>query len=762
MKQTLAIALLVYTLAWSCLEKPKEETAAVRPIEMVYPLLDAANSRWFYFSSATRPFGMVNLSPDTQLDGAWGAGYRYNTDTIKGFSHIHAWQMSGVSVMPVTLGDDASALFTNYYSAFSHDREVVEPGYHSVFLERYGIQVELGATHRVGFHRYSFPMQSRAGILFHLGGMLGPSEIAEGTLVQSGPRQLTGSVTNLPTTRRPKPITVYFQVELDRDIRSVIVQEDVAHRIVEVEPSGEGTLHMKVAISYTSAENAALNLTSELPHWEFERVVDETQSRWNDLLGRIEISGGNETQRRRFYTDLWKALQGRRTLSDVNGAYPDNTGETFRVGQIPLDNAGKPKFRHFNSDSFWGAQWTIGVLWSLVYPDIMDEFTNSLLQYYKDGGLIPRGPSGGNYTHVMTGASSTPFFAAAYQKGIRSIDWELAYEGLKKNHLPGGMMGKAGYEHHTAMGGNVEDYMKLGYVPYPNPKGRFGFHEQGAGQTLEYSYQDWTLAQLAKALGKTEDAIYFEQRSKNYRNLYDPESSWIRPKDINGNWLTPFDPYDYGRGYVEANGAQFTWFVPHDLPGLASLMGGNEKAVEKLNAQFEAAEALGFTSGTSHAVETHPEYRRIPINYGNQPSMQTAFIFNHLGRPDLTQSWSRKVVNRAFSAVSTDLGYNGDEDQGLMGSLAVLMKMGLFQMNGGTEKNPLYELGSPLFDKTVIHLHPDYYPGKTFTIETQNNGPNQYFIQKKHVNGLPLEGLGIPHDDLVQGGILTLKMGPNP
>jgi predicted alpha-1,2-mannosidase len=474
------------------------------------------------------------------------------------------------------------------------------------------------------------------------------------------------------------------------------------------------------------------------------------------------VEGNTETQRRRFYTDLWKALQGRRTISDVNGAYPDHTGDTFRIGQLPLDEAGNPRFRHFNSDSFWGAQWTIGVLWSLVYPDIAEEFANSFLQYYRDGGLIPRGPSGGNYTYVMTGASSTPFFVSLYQKGIRGFDVETAYEGLKKNHLPGGMMSKSGYEHRTALGGNVEDYIDMGYVPYPNPRGRFGGHEQGAGQTLEYSFQDWTLAQLAKALSKEADAQLFLARSQNYKNVFDPASGWMRPKNMQGQWMDPYDPYDYGKGFVEANGAQFTWFVPHDLPGLAELMGGKEKAMEKLQQQFLEAEKLGFTSGTSHAVETHPEYRRIPVNYGNQPSMQMAYVFNYLDRPDLTQYWSRKVLERAFSALSPHLGYNGDEDQGLMGSLAVLMKLGLFQMNAGTEENPLYELGSPIFDKAVIRLHPDYYPGKTVTIWAENNGPDRYYIQRKSFNGKPETGIGIRHQDLVNGGVLRLQMSEMP
>jgi len=297
------------------------------------------------------------------------------------------------------------------------------------------------------------------------------------------------------------------------------------------------------------------------------------------------------------------------------------------------------------------------------------------MQYYTDGGMIPRGPSGGNYTYVMTGASATPFIVSAIQKGIVTENLPEIYEALKKNHMPGGIMSKAGYEHDTNMGGGLEHYIENGYVPYPIPEGNFGFHQDGASLTLEYAYQDWTLAQLAKKLGYEDDYHYFSERAKNYQNVYDSESTWMRPKNINGKWLANFDPYKYETGFNESNAAQSTWFVPHDLEGLAALMGGKEKAVEKLNAQFEKAEKLGFTSGTKHALEQHPEYRRIPINYGNQPSIQTAFVFNLLNRPDLTQYWSRKVIDKAFSGVSPDRGYNGDEDQGLMGSLSVLIHL---------------------------------------------------------------------------------------
>ncbi|NHE55813.1 GH92 family glycosyl hydrolase [Cyclobacterium plantarum] len=733
-----------------------------QPVDLVYPMLDAANSRWFYFSSATRPFGMVNLSPDHEIDGAWNSGYRYDADTIKGFSHIHAWQLSGVSVMPVSYTEAPEKLIADYYTSYSHEKETVKAGYHKVFLDRYEIDVELTASHRVGMHRYKYPKGKQAGVLFHLGGILGPSSMVDGQLKQTGKRRLEGQITNSPTSRRPKPIKVHFQVVFDRDIESWTAHDSLPHIIVGFGESQGNPVQMKVGLSYTHPDNAMENLLTEIPHWNFDQVVADTREVWNELLGRIQIEGNTETQQKRFYTDLWKALQGRRTISDVNGAYPDHTRDTFRIGQLPVDDEGKPLFRHFNSDSFWGAQWTIAVLWALVYPDIAEEFANSFVQYYKDGGLIPRGPSGGNYTYVMTGASSTPFFVGLYQKGIRGFDISTAYEGLKKNHLPGGMMSKSGYEHQTARGGNVEDYMSKGYVPYPNSRGRFGGHEQGAGQTLEYSYQDWTLAQLSRALGKRADEALFLSRSQNYKNVYDAQSGWMRPKDEKGNWMEPFDPYDYGKGFVEANGAQFTWFVPHDISGLAQLMGGKEKAAAKLNWQFEEAEKLGFTSGTSHAVETHPEYRRIPVNYGNQPSMQMAYVFNYLDRPDLTQYWSRKVLDKAFSALTPHLGYNGDEDQGLMGSLAVLMKLGLFQMNAGTEENPIYELGSPIFDKAVIHLHPDYYSGDTFTIQAENIRPDHFYIQSKIFNGNEIHDIGIRHDALVSGGILKLEMGSKP
>lgn len=753
---TIALAVL-----FGCTTQKTELTVAKEPVDLVYPILDTENSRWFFFSSACRPFGMVNLSPDTGINGAWGSGYRYQTDTIKGFSHIHAWQLSGVSVMPMSLSESQySSIYDDYYSPFSHEKEIIHPGYHQVFLERFKVKAELTSTKRVGFHRYTFN-QSTKSVLFNLDGILGPSEMIDGNLQQLNEFELAGEVTNAPTFRRPKPFKVFFHVVFDQPIQSLKKAENQDKFIVHL-ASQQELVQMKVAISYTSAENARLNMQTELPGWDFNATVADSRDEWNEHLGRIEITGGTEVQQRRFYTDLWHALQGRRTISDANGFYPDNTGDRFQVKQLPLDDQGKPKFDHFNSDSFWGAQWTINSLWSLVYPEITESFVNSLLQYYQDGGMVPRGPSGGNYTYVMTGASSTPFIVSAFQKGIKNYDIELAYEALKKNHLSGGIMAKAGYEHATSLGGGLDHYIANGYVPFPIPEGEFGSHQDGASLTLEYAYQDWTLAQMAKALGKTEDYEYFSNRSQNYRNIFDSSTNWIRPKNIDGKWLEPFDPYNYEHGFNESNGAQSTWFVPQDLLGLADLMGGSDSAVAKLNRQFAAAEKLGFTSGTAHAKERHPEYSRIPINYGNQPSIQTAFIFSHLGRPDLTQYWSRKVVNAVYEGIQTDRGYNGDEDQGLMGSLAVLMKIGMFQMTGGTEANPVYEITSPVFDEVKIKLSSKYYSGNTLVIKAPQNSSENVYVHSASFNGKPVHGFKIHHSEIVQGGEIMLEMSDKP
>jgi len=731
-------------------------SAAEKPVDLVYPLLDTYNSRWFFFSSAARPFGMVSLSPDTKVNGAWSSGYVYTAENIKGFSHIHAWQMSGLSVMPVSYTEGQEGeLFNDCSSDFSHSDETVEVGYHSVNLNRYGIRAELTSTVRTGFHRYTFTRDDEVhGILFNLNCLLGPCETYDGQLALLNDHTITGSLKDKPTFRRPKPVSIHFRAELDSPVTNIIRDPETGNCILVLQ-SGCERVMMKVGISYTSEDNAAMNLNQENPNWDFEAVVADSREEWNGLLSRIEITGGTRDIRRRFYTDLWHALIGRHIINDINGCYPDNMGPEYRTGQIPLNDDGTPRYNHFNTDAFWGAQWNLSILWGLVYPDIYRQFVCSQMQYYHDGGLIPRGPSGGNYTYVMTASSPTPVLVSAVQKGcITGADEEI-YTALKKNHLPGGIMERGRYEHNSALGGGLSYYLANGYVPYPIPDDRVG-HTDGAALTLEYAYQDYCLAQLALKLGYLDDYQYFMSRAGNYRNVFDRKSGWMRPKDIDGKWLEPFDPFETNCGFIEANAAQDTWYVPHDAKGLSALLGGRKKAARKLNWCFEQAEKLDFTSGTSHEAENHPEFRRIPINYGNEPSLQTAFMFTLFGRHDLSEIWSRKVVEKVFTRLSPDAGYNGDEDQGMMGALSVMMKIGLFQVDGGVTADPIYQTGSPIFDSVTIHLDRSVYQKETFTITTENQASGNPVVKEMYLDGKQVKPGVIHQSDII--GCSNLKI----
>ena len=755
-------------------EKTAELDQEIRPVDLVEPLVDSANSRWFFFNSATRPFGMVNLSPDMVINGAWNSGYRYKQDTIRCFSHVHAWQLSAIPVLPTT-GDFKGHLGPSAYgSKYSHDKETVKAGYHQIYLESYGINVELTATTRVGFHRYTFPKSETSHIHVDFSTFLGPNDTESGTAKKVNNREIEGHALMAPTIRRPKATAVYYVIQFDKDFEKLgtwqhgqlLEKEEIAGEktgvYVSFPTDSDEKRLMKVGISYVSVEQARLNLETELAHWDFDKAVTDAQNDWNSWLSKIEIEGGTEVEQKRFYTDLWHALQGRRILSDVDGKYCDMTGDSPRIGQIPKDATGKPRFNHYNSDSFWGAQWTLNTLWHLVYPKVTEEFVNSMLLMYEDGGLIPRGPSGGNYTYVMTGASSTPFIVSAYMKGIRGFDEVKAFEGLVKNHSEKGIMAKAGYEHDTYLGGGMQYYLERGYIPNPLPEGTKGYHRDGSGQTLENAYQDWTLGQMAKALGKENEYRTYNQRAQNYKNIWNKELGWMWVKNLDGNWEKDVDLLRYDHGWVESNALQATWYVPHDVPGLIDLIGGKTAFVEKLNKSFELAAKHDFTSAKSHDKGEEKKNRRVYLNYGNQPSMQTAFLFNYADAPWLTQYWSRQVIDKVYSGISPNFGYSGDEDQGLMGALAVIMKLGLFSVKGGASLEPTYEIASPIFDKTTIHLDERFYSGKQFVIEAKNNSAQNVYVQSAKLDGQVLKNPWFLHKDLVDGGTLILEMGESP
>jgi predicted alpha-1,2-mannosidase len=334
--------------------------------------------------------------------------------------------------------------------------------------------------------------------------------------------------------------------------------------------------------------------------------------------------------------------------------------------------------------------------------------------------------------------------------GLGGFDAELAYEGLRKNHFPGGLMSKAGYEHDTCIGGGIEHYIEHGFAP--DGRKQIAFHVKGAAQTLEYAFQDWCLAQFAKALGNNDDYEMFMTRAENYRNLFDKTTGFIRPRLSDGSWLDPFDPFSED-GFVEANAWQDTWWVPHDLPGLARLFGSADVAATKLNAAFEQASAYDFSS------DKRPDKSKphVCINYGNQPSTQTAHVFNYFGKPWLSQKWARAVKEQAQGGITPDWGYRGDEDQGLMGSLGVLLAIGLFQMKAGADQDPTYEITTPVFDRVVIHQ-----AGGDLVIEAVNQGPENHYIQSAELNGRPLERCWFRRSEIANGGTLRLVLGPEP
>jgi predicted alpha-1,2-mannosidase len=709
--------------------------------------------RWISFASACRPFGLVALSPDTRINGDWGCGYNLADTEIVGFSHIHDWQSGGILLMPVAgeVGIDEGP--TGWKSPFSRENEICQPGYHRVELDRYGITSELTATARAGCHRLAFPAGTKAAIVIDLASQCGPCEMKDATLVQTGPRTLEGSVVNAPTVRKPKTHPVYFVIELDTDATlEPFPADSVRTRITFGHTAAPITV--KVGVSYTSISAAQANLAAEVGEKTFDALREEARAEWNAYLGRIDVQGGDPIRRARFYSDLYFSLLGRRTVSDHSGTYLDNTGPAPVVRQIPLGPDGRPQHRHFSSDAFWGTQWSLAPLWALVYPEILDEFCHSLMDMYRNGGIVPRGPAGGNDTFVMTSAQTTPFFACALNNGIyQPGDLEEVYQALRKNHFPGGLMSKAGYEHTTCQGGGIEDYIALGYIPEDLPP--VGFHTNGAAQTIEHSFNDWALAQIANSLGHADDAALFSERSKNYRNLFDPAAGLCRPRERDGRWTEPFDPLQK-KGWTEANAWTFTFHSAHDVPGLIECFGSREAFVARLEEAFAISEQQEFFAPRDH-------HNIIPLDFGNEPALATAHLFHLAGRPDRTQFWLRRVMDKIKSGNRPEDTWGGDEDQGIMGAWNVLVSIGLFSATGACEKPARYQITTPFFERIKIGVPSPDSAGKELIISTKGlDAESTNYIESADLNETPLASLDLTFSELSRGGELRLKLSTCP
>lgn len=706
--------------------------------DYIDPLIDTGKpkQRWVFFQSASLPFGMIQLSPDTDRKGTWGVGYRYFSKRIKCFSHIHQWQLSCIAILPI----ENDIIPKKGYS-FSHRNEIVKPGYHSLYLNKNNIQAELTATTRVGLHRYTFKKAGKKSIMIDLINELGPSHMSCHKINIIDDYSISGYVENAATLRRPKPCKIFFHISCDHKIN--ISEVDHLY-FMNVFDETIKRLHLKVAVSFVSEKNAQMNMESELNNFDFDQIVKNTIAKWNEYLSVISIKSTHKKFLIKFYTDLWRIQMGGHITSDVNGQYLDMTGKT------PVTRKTNGYQFISNADIFWGAHFSVSILYDLLYPTIKSDYVKSLIQFSENGGYVPRGPSGGNYTNVMIAAHSGSFIISAFFKGINDFDTEKAYIGILNNHFKKGLMSKSGYEHHSNLDGGIDEYMANGYIPVRAAKSS-GIHCDSASMTVEYAYDDWCLSNFAKTLGKNDDYLYFLKRSKNYLHLFDQQTKFIRPKNRDGSFVTPFDPRSKYE-FCEGNSWSYTYYVPHDIKNIIKLTGGNDAFNKKLNSAFKKSEKKKF-----YAKKPKTKRHKAYINYGNENMRFTASLFHYSDAPELAQKWTRKVKLKLFSGIGKN-GFREDDDCGLSAGTSLLLGLGLFDFKGGAYHNPSYLITAPLFDEITINLDATYYSGKVLIIKTYNNHKKNYIIEKIIFNKETLIENSITHQQLIQGGLLEIYL----
>jgi predicted alpha-1,2-mannosidase len=748
--------LLLFVIMSSCVIGAIAQQKA--PVDYANPLLGTSESRWMLNPGATMPFGMVQLAPDNQ-GGVWKSGYEYTLNNIGGFSHIHSWTMAGLSVMP-TVGalntrrgpadGPTTGWTTGYRSRIYKETEKASPGYYGVKLMNGDITTELTSTTRAGFFRFSIPEEEDLHILLDLDiPFENTAEILDAKITKVNDKEIEGYSKQKWSwneyivhfvVRFNKPIESFGGWKGNQNIKDVneVAGKGRMGAFANFKTTRNDVLLMQTALSLVNVEDARLNLETEMNpfNWNFDAVKDNAKKVWNTLLSKIQVEGGTETDKKKFYSNLYRSYVARTTWSDVNGKYVDVNEKIQQT---------RPDSPIYGSDALWNTFWNLNQLWSLVNPDLTNNWVRSLLEIYNTGGWLPKGPAGIEYSGIMEASHEIPLIVGAYQKGIRNFDAENAFKAmLHQQTTPGVVTPEGGFA------GNkfFESYMKLGYVPT---------EEGQVSNTLEYAYDDWCVSQLAKALGRKTEYEQFIKRAGNYKNVFDTTTKYIRMKHRDGTWVKEWNPYCCtsfsGPGYLEGNAWQYSFFNPHDVQGILNLMGKDE-----FNDRLEE----GFKKSTKFNFNAEGDlYDRVPINHGNQPNMQAAWLFNYSGKPWLTQNYTREIMNRYYG--STPLhGWLGDEDEGQMGAWYVMAAMGLFETDGGASIKPFYEIGSPIFEKVTIALDPAYYPGRSFTIEAHNVSDKNRYIQSATLDGKPLNKPWFYHAELVDGGSLMLEMGPEP
>jgi len=672
-------------------------------------------------------------------------------------------QWGGLGMMPTngklfTKVGDQFRPDEGYRSRIDKKTEEAPLGYYKVFLTDTEILAEVTATERASFQKYTFPKDKdgRVMIDLHIQAEYDYNLLdvdvrkvsdyrIEGRSHQISPRPHVWS------DDADQEYVVNFVIEFDAPIKKVggwkddqilneahISGKDLkdAGLYVEFDTQKQSVIQVRTGISLVSVANASENLQKEISDkfgWDFEAVVQNQKNVWNGILNRLDIRTNDRMEKVRFYTNVYRALC-RNLWSDVNGEWmsPDEKVRKFT----------NPDHVALGCDAFWNTFWNLNQFWNLVTPEWSSKWVNSQLALYDANGWLAKGPAGMEYIPVMVAEHEIPLMVSAYQMGIRDYDAEKAFEAMKKmqttpaTHVAGGFAGNR----------DLLPYLKYKYVPIE--LGRFS-------NTLEYSYDDWTVGQMAKALGKYTEYGTFNDRGYWWKNAVNPENGYAHMRDSAGNFVADFDAFQTGRNhhYVEGNSWQLSYFVPQDVPALINIMG--EKAfVDRLNWGFVVSEPWRYNA-------PNDQYWDYPVVQGNQQSMHFAFLFNWAKKPWLTQKWSRSIIDKYYGYGVAN-AYLGDEDQGQMSAWFVMAALGLFQTDGGCRIDPIYEIASPLYEKVVIDLGKRYGRGETFTIEAKNVSRKNKYVQSATLNGKKLDCFFFPASELLKGGELILEMGDKP
>ncbi len=662
---------------------------------------------------ANVPFGLVQLGPTEPTRGwDWCSGYYYDDDELIGFGHMH---LSGTGIG--CLGDVAFLPvkdFKQTSTRFKHEAEKVHPGYYSVQLTDPNVLVELTATERCGFHRYTFKNGAKAQLALDLSQCIGWDKLNDCLLTQESATRLTGfrRSNGWAADRR-----IYFSIDFSQPV--TVHRLDSMERVVVSVADNTKPLLVKVALSPVSIDKAKLNMQAELAGWDFDAAVKSADEAWNRELARIEIQTNDRTKKRVFYTAMYHLMTSCSKFNDVDREYRGADGKVH-----------KADFTNYTTLSLWDTYRAAHPLMTVAFPEMQRDFAQTFLNIYKQQGRLPVWHLMGSETDCMVGNPGAIVLADLTMKGFVE-DKELALEALKATQMKD-----------IRSLGLLKEH---GYIPW-----NLEPENETVAKALEYCAADDGVAKVAKLLGKKDDYEYFFNRSRSYKKYYDPETRFLRAVDTDGKFRLPFNPFfaeHRTNDYTEGNAWQYTFLVPHDVKGLIKLFGSDKAFMSKLDSLF-------FVEGWA-GDNASPDMSGMTGQYahGNEPSHHVIYMYNYAGRPDKAAPMLRKMLNEMY--LDQPDGLSGNEDVGQMSAWYILSSVGLYQVDpvGGR-----FVIGSPLFDKATVNVG----GGKTFTVVAKNNSDKNIYVQSARLNGKTLKNSYVDFNDIRRGGTLELVMGPKP